>query len=57
MDIYIFVDVFFPLSLPGAVVIVMVWIYNYMCNQCLSSPTFWGRIPLMSRCIRYNIMW
>ena len=22
------------------------WIYNYLCNQCLSSPTLWVPIPL-----------
>jgi hypothetical protein len=22
------------------------WIYNYICNQCLSPPTLWVRIPL-----------
>ena len=30
------------------------WIYNYLCNQCLSPRTLWVRIP---RCTRYNIMW
>jgi len=33
------------------------WSYNYLCNQCLSLLTLWVRIPLMVRCIRYNIMW
>jgi hypothetical protein len=33
------------------------WIYNYLCNQCLSPLKLWVRIPLMPRCIRYNIMW
>jgi hypothetical protein len=23
------------------------WIYNYLCNQCLSPLTLWVRIPLM----------
>ena len=23
------------------------WIYNYLCNQCLSPQTLWVRIPLM----------
>ena len=23
------------------------WIYNYLCNQCLSPLTFWVRIPLI----------
>jgi hypothetical protein len=22
------------------------WIYNYLCNQCLSPPTLWVRIPI-----------
>jgi hypothetical protein len=33
------------------------WIYNYLCNQCLSPPMLWVQIPLMVRCSRYNIMW
>jgi uncharacterized surface protein with fasciclin (FAS1) repeats len=32
------------------------WIYNYLCNQYLSSLT-WVRILLMARCTRYNVMW
>ena len=31
------------------------WIYNYLCNQCLSPLMLWVRIPLMERCTRYNI--
>jgi hypothetical protein len=27
------------------------WIYNYMCNQCLSPLKLWVRIQLMARCI------
>jgi len=23
------------------------WIYNYLCNQCLSPLTLWVRIPLI----------
>ena len=38
----------------GAVVIVFVWygswIYNYLCNQCLSPLRLWIRITLMARC-------
>ena len=26
------------------------WIYNYLCNQCLSSLLLWVRIPLRARC-------
>ena len=33
------------------------WIYNYLCNQCLSPLKLWVRIPFMERCTRYNIMW
>jgi hypothetical protein len=33
------------------------WIYNYLCNQCLSPLTLWVRVPLMARYTRYNIMW
>jgi hypothetical protein len=31
-------------------------IYNYLCNQCLSSLKLWVRILLMVRCTWY-IMW
>ena len=33
------------------------WIHNCLCNQCLSPLKLWVRIPLMTRCTRYNIMW
>jgi len=33
------------------------WIYDYLCNQCLSLLKLWVRILLMARCTRYNIMW
>ena len=33
------------------------WIYNYMCNQCLSPWKLWVLFPVMARCTRYNIMW
>jgi len=29
------------------------WIYNYLCNQCL---TMWVRIPLMVRCTWHNFL-
>ena len=32
------------------------WIYNYLCNQCLSSLKLWVQIPLIARCTRYNIV-
>jgi len=33
------------------------WIYNYLCNQCLSPLMLWVQTPFMARCTRYNIMW
>ena len=33
------------------------WIYNYVYIQCLSALNLWVRIPLMTVCTRYNIMW
>ena len=33
------------------------WIYDYLCNQCLSLLKLWGRNPFMAWCTRYNIMW
>jgi hypothetical protein len=33
------------------------WIYNYLCNQCLSPLKLSVWIPLMVRCTRYNVMW
>ena len=33
------------------------WIYNYICNHYISQLKLGVRIPLMSRCTRYNIMW
>jgi len=33
------------------------WIYNYMCNQCLSPLKLWVRTLFTGRCTRYNIMW
>jgi len=32
------------------------WIYNYLCNQCLSPLKLWVRTLFMARCTRYNIM-
>ena len=32
------------------------WIYNYLCNHCLSPLKLWVRYPLMTRCNRYYIM-
>jgi len=35
------------------------WIYNYLCNQCLSPLKLWVQIPLMARCTRniYSTLW
>jgi len=33
------------------------WIYNYICNHCLSPLQLWVRTQFMARCTRYNIMW
>jgi len=33
------------------------WIYNYLCNRCLSPLKSWVRTPFMARCIWINIMW
>ena len=30
------------------------WIYNYLCNRCLSLLTLWVRISLMATCTRRN---
>jgi len=38
------------LKIIGAFMVMIVWIYNYLCNHCLS--------PLkLVRCTGYNIMW
>jgi len=33
------------------------WIYNCLCNQCISPLKLWVRIPFKARCTRYSIMW
>jgi len=33
------------------------WIYNYLCNQCLSPLKLWVRTLFIARCTRYNIIW
>jgi hypothetical protein len=38
------------------VVTVSSWIYNNLCNQCLSPLKLGARIPLMTRCTQYNII-
>jgi hypothetical protein len=32
------------------------WIYNYLCNWCLSPQKLWVRTLFMARCTWYNIM-
>ena len=49
--IHVFISVLFYTCFSiifsfGAVVVVDSWIYNYLCNQCLSSLTLWVRTPL-----------
>ena len=43
----------------GAVVVKIVcfFIYNYLCNQCLSPLNLWFWTPFMVRCTRCNSMW
>jgi hypothetical protein len=31
------------------------WIYNYLCNQCLSPLKWWVRTPFIARCTQYKI--
>ena len=38
------------------IVIVCSWIFNYLCNQCLSPLTLWVLIRLMARCTRHNMI-
>jgi hypothetical protein len=33
------------------------WLYDYLCNQCLSPLNLWVWIPLMARCTRFNNTW
>ena len=33
------------------------WIYNYLCNLCLSPLKLWVWIPIMVKCTQYKIMW
>jgi len=33
------------------------WIFNYLCNQCLSPLKLWVRTLFMARCTWYNILW
>jgi hypothetical protein len=38
------------INVLGAVVAVIVWIYNYLWNQCLSPLMLWVRISIRARC-------
>jgi hypothetical protein len=33
------------------------WIYNYLCNRCLSPLKLWVLTQFMARCTWYNAMW
>jgi len=33
------------------------WIYNFLCNQCLSPLKLSVRTKFMARCTQYNIIW
>ena len=33
------------------------WIYNYLCNLCLSPLKLWVWILIMVKCTQYKIMW
>jgi len=33
------------------------WIYNYLCNECLSPIKLWVLPPFMARYTWCNIMW
>jgi hypothetical protein len=33
------------------------WIYNYLCNRCLSSLKLWVWTPFMARCTRLLLKW
>ena len=52
----VFVKIFVKIF-AYVVIRMVVWIYNYLCNQCPSPLTLWVRISLMARCTLYNIIW
>jgi hypothetical protein len=33
------------------------WIFNYLCNRCISQLKLWVLILIILRCTRYNIVW
>jgi hypothetical protein len=45
------------LMIVGVGVVVSLWIYSYLFNQCLSPLKLWVQILIMTRYTRYNIMW
>jgi hypothetical protein len=49
-------NICYPQSIMGAVVLWSYgsWIYNYLCNQCLSPLKLWVRTPLM---VRWKKLW
>jgi hypothetical protein len=47
----------YSLSRPSRSLSYGSYIYNYLCNECISPLTFCVRIPLMASCTRYNIVW
>jgi len=48
----------FPILIWAVVVVIVTsLIYNYLCNQCISTLKLWVRTPFMARCHRYNTMW
>ena len=58
--IYFHISCVYKLHIIYIVVLSWSWsygIYQYLCNQCISSLTLWVWFPLMARCTSYNIMW
>ena len=55
-----------PLNIPNKLLCITLqgqswsygsWIYNYLCNQCLSPLMLWVRTSFKARCTRNSIMW
>jgi len=57
LDIFMTRRFFQPIKKPSWSGSYSSWIYNYLCNQCISPLTLWVQISLMARCTRYSIMW
>ena len=49
--LYMWCILFFCIRMSATVMVMIAWIYNYLCNQCLSPLKLWV-IPLMVRCTR-----